>query len=631
MSAMPAAQNFGSIHSSTADMNDIAAAANWQRELSTALERGVVLFDAGSRSLTEAVPSLRDIETAEVERFMKRLVEERIDGQPASVALLDQERTVLHVFSFPQRCERHDMLDRVADWIARQCQAGNDEAILEFESYILPREISSNQPILLRKRGYPLGTVEIHAKSGVTRSSLGITKDFAPDYGVDDEPGPRISMDLGDVSHWPLRRMIRALDLLVTEITLLGEAGDEDTMPQAQCGVDADGSLSMIGRPSYTEQRSALCARIRCLCAAISLRGEAGLLGIGDLKFAAKPLARNYHRELPDWLIDNWSSVDRELSNFYRHLAAASRDHDEIKPDALDFDGSGSGSVLVEASQATGLATLRDPRASIGDINIPMAETSVPPTSGEGSTSGMNMWNVIAMDGARRLVKTASFSQEATPDTILAAMGMVLCQDIAIQPVRYYDRAFEVYAMPYASGHWTTSEIREHAKPLGIVTLESLTGEFRMTRGIDVDINYPYAFQEDRYLIETLDVSDVAEWSTRRILRTLDRLVNEHLWIDELGLLAPFEDYEADVASLSDARIKDIIQKHARLTDAISTRIFALCAALQLRRKPHLASGSELDFALNCTDIDPSYHPGLPVWLTEQWDGLLEKLAPYRR
>jgi hypothetical protein len=34
-----------------------------------------------------------------------------------------------------------------------------------------------------------------------------------------------------------------------------------------------------------------------------------------------------------------------------------------------------------------------------------------------------------------------------------------------------------------------------------------------------------------------------------------------------------------------------------------------------------------LDFALNCTDIDPSHHPGLPIWLTEQWDGLLEKLA----
>ena len=87
----------------------------------------------------------------------------------------------------------------------------------------------------------------------------------------------------------------------------------------------------------------------------------------------------------------------------------------------------------------------------------------------------------------------------------------------------------------------------------------------------------------------------------------------------------------ADMAARSDARIQDTIQEHARLTDANSTRIFALCSALQLRRKLHLASESELDFALNCTDIEPSHHPGLPNWLTEQWDGLLDKLTMDRR
>jgi hypothetical protein len=271
------------------------------------------------------------------------------------------------------------------------------------------------------------------------------------------------------------------------------------------------------------------------------------------------------------------------MRDFYRQLAVASRDHDGIESDARILAGAGSDKFVREAPQAP--AIFSDGRASISGSDTPKAETSIPATSGDGSISDPTMLSVVAIDGERRVVKGASFSQEAAADTILAAMGMVLCQDIAIQPVRYNDRAFEVYAMQYASGHWTASEIREHAKPLGIVTLDSLTGEIRLTRGIDVDINYPYAFEEDRYLIETLDVSDVAEWSTRRILRTLDRLVNEHLWIDELGLMAPFEDYEGDVASLSDARIKDTIQKHARLTDAISTRIFALCAALQLPQK----------------------------------------------
>lgn len=234
----------------------------------------------------------------------------------------------------------------------------------------------------------------------------------------------------------------------------------------------------------------------------------------------------------------------------------------------------------------------------------------------------------VVLNGSRQIVTTHTFDVGETHESIVDCMVKYIGYEFMPMPERYNSKYFEVFLVSGASPE-DAIQTRGQGVQIGFIEYDTLTRIATSNVGVICGGEFDYPLREDVFLGENFDTANVTEWSTRKITRTLDRLMQEHAFVDQQGLMAPFDDFGFNFASSDDALVRDQLQRRARVSDRIWTRILALCSALMLRGELGLTNEYELDFATNCTDVYPAVHVGLPDWLSARWDETLDELRVY--
>lgn len=184
----------------------------------------------------------------------------------------------------------------------------------------------------------------------------------------------------------------------------------------------------------------------------------------------------------------------------------------------------------------------------------------------------------------------------------------------------------QVYLLP--EGIYTENPLvtRLRGVPLGLVRI-SVDGKSSSEMGLEPEFEIAYRPQDEAHFGEWIDVCDADFWPIRQVLRTLDRLTAELLWISGYGMITTYDVDAAMVVEPLEVFVPVGPERERLAAERTWVRIFTLSAVLYDRaEKPSLLSEHEHNSARRCKTIDPTRHLYLPVWLRENWNDYADSM-----
>jgi hypothetical protein len=563
--------------------------------LKKALLRGEITFETTSSLMRTRVPTLTAVETAEIERQTRSIIVEELRHGSGTAVVFNNQRLIVHTMEFGTgETPKHILKSIAAAAKAGEFGGGTLDSDAAYEIYLMPLGTYGAISMLAYKRGVALGEIRTNT-AGKIASRLGIKREFEIAYRPKQRPPLEDLIDTAKAHRWSSREIARALDRLAAQLLWFGELRSQLDAPNQQ--QEADPRSAKEALPDAAERCDEICVRIFSLGALLIDRKEHWLL-TGCERDAARRCGTLDLRKY-EFL------SERTLVGWTRYMA------EMINPEARKF-----GSSPVRSDQEV-FSSIR---------NIKELQTQEA-SSARGSESG-NTVVCTVFDGNGQSVAKCLFSPAEGRETILNRTVEALRPRLKPMSQRYNETYYEAYIT--SSACHGVAAARKEGSAIGFVSYNPKEDLICAELVDECGADFGYPLQDDIFLGENLIAGDVSAWSTRRVLHCLDRLMEEHWFIDAHGLMAPVDDVGAVLSRSHDASIRNELQRHARVSDRIWTRILALCDNLMTRGRLHLVSDCELDFALNCNDVEKPDHPGVSNYVIVFWDEILAQLEASR-